>query len=589
MHEFRVWAPHRGRVELALGEQRIPMARADGGWWECAAGEGGSGRAGPGTDYAFSLDGGPPRPDPRSASQPDGVHGPSRVVDHDGLRLARQRLARACRWRDRSSTSCTSARSRPRAPSTAAIAHLDHLVELGVDRIELMPVAEFPGRPGLGLRRRRPVRPAPRLRRPGRPEAARRRGHAPRARRGARRRLQPPRPGRELPAGVRPVLHGPPPDPLGRRGQLRRPGQRRGAAVRHRQRPDVAARLPRATACASTPCTRSSTTPPSTSSRSWPPRSTRWPPTLGRPLFVDRRERPATTRAASAAARPAATASTPRGPTTGTTPCTPCSPASRTATTRTSARSPLLAKALRQAWVYDGTYSPHRQRVPRPLADRAAGQPVRGLHPEPRPGRQPRRGRAPQRPDERGPAASGRGPAADLARSCRCCSRARSGAPARPFQYFTDHDDPELGPGGQRGAARGVRRLRLGPRRRARSRRIRRPSSAPSSTGPSRSRTAHAGLLAWYRELISLRRRRPELTDPRLGRVETDIRSSGRVADRPARPGRGRRQPRQRSLDLPGQPGDALLAASDPRVVRSRQGIALPPDTVAIVTEADVS
>jgi maltooligosyltrehalose trehalohydrolase len=144
MHEFRVWAPRRGRVELALGEQRIPMARADGGWWECAADQ-----AGPGTDYAFSLDGGPPRPDPRSAFQPYGVHGPSRVVDHPafgwhdsgwrGVPLAGSILYE-----------CHVGTFSAEGTFDGAIGHLDHLAALGVDLIELMPVAEFPGDRGWG-------------------------------------------------------------------------------------------------------------------------------------------------------------------------------------------------------------------------------------------------------------------------------------------------------------------------------------------------------------------------------------------------------------------------------------------------------
>ena len=68
-----------------------------------------------------------------------------------------------------------------------------------------------------------------------------------------------------------------------------------------------------------------------------------------------------------------------------------------------------------------------------------------GVHPEPRPGRQPRRRRARRRPDERRTAAGRRRPAAHLAVRARCSSRARSGAPSTPFQYFTDHEDPELG------------------------------------------------------------------------------------------------------------------------------------------------
>src|SRR5262245_54784952 len=67
----RVWAPKARRVELVCGELRIEAQPEPGGWWR-----------GPvlsaGDDYAISLDGGQPRPDPRSRWQPHGVHGPSR-------------------------------------------------------------------------------------------------------------------------------------------------------------------------------------------------------------------------------------------------------------------------------------------------------------------------------------------------------------------------------------------------------------------------------------------------------------------------------------------------------------------------------
>ena len=81
MHEFRVWAPRPGRVDLILGGTRLPMRRDAGGWWAAEVRD-----AGPGSDYGFSLDGGPARPDPRSACQPDGVRGPSRLIDHDTFR-----------------------------------------------------------------------------------------------------------------------------------------------------------------------------------------------------------------------------------------------------------------------------------------------------------------------------------------------------------------------------------------------------------------------------------------------------------------------------------------------------------------------
>src|SRR5439155_16765550 len=75
--QLRVWAPGPERVDAVVGEQRLAMTKDDADWWSVDAPG-----AGPGTDYAFSLDGGDPLPDPRSRWQPSGVHGPSRLVDH---------------------------------------------------------------------------------------------------------------------------------------------------------------------------------------------------------------------------------------------------------------------------------------------------------------------------------------------------------------------------------------------------------------------------------------------------------------------------------------------------------------------------
>ncbi len=144
MRELTVWAPRPERVELVTGGRRVPMRRGDGGWWHAAAGQ-----AGPGTDYAFSLDGGPPRPDPRSAFQPAGVDGPSRVVDHDGFGWTDAGwrglpLAGAVLYECHTGTFSE--------PGTfdGVVAHLGHLAGLGVDAVELMPVGEFAGTRGWG-------------------------------------------------------------------------------------------------------------------------------------------------------------------------------------------------------------------------------------------------------------------------------------------------------------------------------------------------------------------------------------------------------------------------------------------------------
>ena len=93
----------------------------------------------------------------------------------------------------------------------------------------------------------------------------------------------------------------------------------------------------------------------------------------------------------------------------------------------------------------------------------------------------------------------------------------------------------------------------------------------------------HTSLLAWYRRLIALRRQVPALTDPRLGRTETDCDSdAGWLVVR--------RGPVTVAVNLgaaawtfPAGPSAALLAASDPRVELAGQGLVLPPDTVAIL------
>ena len=89
------------------------------------------------------------RPDPRSAWQPDGVHGLSRLVDHtefswqaDGWR-GRELLGRLVY--ELHIGTFTAA-----ATFEAAIERLDHLVDLGVDFVEILPVAAFPGRNGWG-------------------------------------------------------------------------------------------------------------------------------------------------------------------------------------------------------------------------------------------------------------------------------------------------------------------------------------------------------------------------------------------------------------------------------------------------------
>jgi malto-oligosyltrehalose trehalohydrolase len=139
---YEVWAPDAKTVEVETGGDRHAMTPSPvrSGWWSAEAEPG---------DYGFVVDGEGPFPDPRSLWQPDGVHGLSRTYDHGAFawtdRAWRGRpLAGAVLYELHVGTFT------PEGTFDAAIERLDHLTDLGVDAVELMPVAAFPGRHGWG-------------------------------------------------------------------------------------------------------------------------------------------------------------------------------------------------------------------------------------------------------------------------------------------------------------------------------------------------------------------------------------------------------------------------------------------------------
>ena len=140
-----VWAPAAQTVELYLpGQDRlVGMIPVPGGWWTAPF------ELEPGTDYAFRVDGSPNRPDPRSALQPDGVHGPSRTVDPDAWQWTDQNWA-GKDLRGSVIYELHVGTFTPEGTLDAAVSRLGHLVDLGVDIVELMPLAAFPGKAGWG-------------------------------------------------------------------------------------------------------------------------------------------------------------------------------------------------------------------------------------------------------------------------------------------------------------------------------------------------------------------------------------------------------------------------------------------------------
>jgi maltooligosyltrehalose trehalohydrolase len=136
---FRVWAPAATSVEVELvdtGAMKIPLQR-DGQYFQ------GLVPAAAGDRYWYWLDGTLRYPDPASRSQPDGVHGPSQVVDP------------AFAWNDNGWQGIALDESivyelhvgafTPQGTFDGVISRLDYLCELGITAVELMPLAQFPG------------------------------------------------------------------------------------------------------------------------------------------------------------------------------------------------------------------------------------------------------------------------------------------------------------------------------------------------------------------------------------------------------------------------------------------------------------
>lgn len=138
-----VWAPFAERVDALLGDERAPMRAGEGGWWHLDR------ELPAGTEYAFSLDGGEPLPDPRSPSQPHGIHGPSRTVDHEAFAWT-DGSWRAPPLGSGSIYELHVGTFTPGGTFDAAIERLADLAALGVTHVELMPVVEFGGDRGWG-------------------------------------------------------------------------------------------------------------------------------------------------------------------------------------------------------------------------------------------------------------------------------------------------------------------------------------------------------------------------------------------------------------------------------------------------------
>jgi len=140
---FRVWAPKAAKIAVECNGLVVPMRKESGGWYSAPT------KGSAGDDYSYLIDDQSSTPDPRSRWQPGGIHGRSRVLDHSHFR-----------WNDTDWQAPPLATGlayelhvgtfTPEGTFLSTIDRLDHLVNLGVTHVELMPVNEFSGSHGWG-------------------------------------------------------------------------------------------------------------------------------------------------------------------------------------------------------------------------------------------------------------------------------------------------------------------------------------------------------------------------------------------------------------------------------------------------------
>ncbi|MEA3177796.1 MAG: maltooligosyltrehalose trehalohydrolase [Gammaproteobacteria bacterium] len=146
---FRLWAPGARRVDLSLDDgkgvaQVLPMTRLDDSYYEII-----TEKARAGSLYRYRINGENEVPDPASRRNPEDVHGPSQVVDPTDFNWTDDGW-HSGPWHEAVVYELHVGTFSPEGTFAGAQARLDHLVELGINVIELMPIADFPGKRGWG-------------------------------------------------------------------------------------------------------------------------------------------------------------------------------------------------------------------------------------------------------------------------------------------------------------------------------------------------------------------------------------------------------------------------------------------------------
>ena len=142
---FRLWAPNQDQVSVVLdGGGPLPMRKLDDGWHELI-----SASAKIGSRYKFRLQDGLEVPDPASRFQPEDVHRPSEVIDPSDYSWTDDAW-RGRPWEESVIYELHIGAFTQQGTFRSAIERLDYLADLGITAIEIMPVADFPGRRNWG-------------------------------------------------------------------------------------------------------------------------------------------------------------------------------------------------------------------------------------------------------------------------------------------------------------------------------------------------------------------------------------------------------------------------------------------------------
>ncbi len=144
--EFNLWAPKARDIKLVLEDKKeeISLEKKEHGYWHLSYD-----KTSPGSLYKYKINNGDRFPDPASLSQPEGVHGPSEIIRLDEFKWSDNDwknipLEEMIQYELHTGTFTEEGNFE------GIISKLDYLKELGINTIEILPVAQFSGKRNWG-------------------------------------------------------------------------------------------------------------------------------------------------------------------------------------------------------------------------------------------------------------------------------------------------------------------------------------------------------------------------------------------------------------------------------------------------------